>query len=666
MPATRATHWVHLAAVTACLLGLAALGGAVPAQVPRRAVAGAVEAWSGRAASHATTAPPGPARPPSGWLHEGTASRGPPPPARAPPSPPLPEDHPLLSRAAGDGTVNPALPGLLSLSLAAPAPHAPEQVMLSFEGPGAVTVTWVTHPQVSGEERGVAGRRRGCWSRHPAPSPLLPRQDSLPLLVLLILHTHLSLSSQDDPSLRPRILAAAAAAAAEEEDLTRHQRHRPGGGSSAKAACRHLAGLPLASVARYARAGGAGALSAPTLSTGSFSCYAAGTYLSGALHRATMGPLEPGALYSYSVGDPARGWSASINFTAPLAPGAGVRAAPYTFAVVGDLGQTADSADTLAAIMFRGLGGATPGAVQSILNVGDLSYADGFQTRWDTFGRLISPLTSRCVQAVIEGNHEEELTGGKAGFVAYKARYATPTNASRSGTPLYYSYDTPSAHVVMLGTYADWGPSSPQRAWLAADLAGLDRARTPWLVVGMHAPWYSSNTAHLDEVEGMRVSLEPLLLEHGADLVFTGHVHAYERTHRVARRGRHGCGAAHVVIGDGGNREGLSLHYVDPQPRWSAYREASFGHGALTLVNTTHARWEWVRNQDGPGAAPGDAAWFVRGDGECAPGARAALVAGARAEADRFFTARPGGRTVGVGYATQVVGESSSSLTAVA
>ena len=501
---------------------------------------------------------------------------------------------------------------------------------------------------------GVGGAPAEGCTRARARSRARPLDDSSTLSFFF---------SQDDPALRPRILlAAAAAGTSSSSSLARkpgHHHRKPGGGGAARAACRHLAGLPLASVVRYARADGAGpSFSAPSLSHGSFSCYSAGTYLSGALHRATMGPLDPGVPYSYSVGDPERGWSTAFNFTAPLAPGTGASAAPYTLAVVGDLGQTADSADTLAAIVSRGLGGPAPGAVQSVLNVGDLSYADGFQDRWDTFGRLVEPLASRVFHAVIEGNHEEELAGGRAGFLAYEARYATPSNASGSGTPLYYSYDLPSAHVAMLGTYADWGPGSPQRAWLAADLAAVDRARTPWLVVGMHAPWYSSNTAHLDEVDGMRASLEPLLLEHGADLVFCGHVHAYERTHRVARRRRHACGPAHVVIGDGGNREGLALHYISPQPKWSVYREASFGHGALTFANATHARWEWVRNQDGPGAVPGDAAWFVRGGGggACSVADRAGLVAAAQAD---FVASLAGAglsgsaRTAGVGYATE-------------
>ena len=54
----------------------------------------------------------------------------------------------------------------------------------------------------------------------------------------------------------------------------------------------------------------------------------------------------------------------------------------------------------------------------------------------------------------------------------------------------------------------------------------------------------------------------------------------------------------HIVIGDGGNREGLADTYDEPQPEWSAYREASFGSGTLDLLNVTHALWRWHRNQD--------------------------------------------------------------------
>lgn len=41
----------------------------------------------------------------------------------------------------------------------------------------------------------------------------------------------------------------------------------------------------------------------------------------------------------------------------------------------------------------------------------------------------------------------------------------------------------------MLGCYVDYGRDSAQYAWLQRDLAAIDRSRTPWVIVGMHAPW---------------------------------------------------------------------------------------------------------------------------------------------------------------------------------
>ena len=77
----------------------------------------------------------------------------------------------------------------------------------------------------------------------------------------------------------------------------------------------------------------------PLSAEGTFTCYEADDYLSGALHSATMGagaggPLVPGRLYSYAVGSPALGvWSSVRTFLAPASPDAG--SLPYRIAVVG-------------------------------------------------------------------------------------------------------------------------------------------------------------------------------------------------------------------------------------------------------------------------------------------------------------------------------------------
>lgn len=38
--------------------------------------------------------------------------------------------------------------------------------------------------------------------------------------------------------------------------------------------------------------------------------------------------------------------------------------------------------------------------------------------------------------------------------------------------------------------------------------------------------------------------------------------------------------------------------YREPEPEWSIFREASFGHGELMIMNSTHALWSWHRNDD--------------------------------------------------------------------
>lgn len=107
-----------------------------------------------------------------------------------------------------------------------------------------------------------------------------------------------------------------------------------------------------------------------------------------------------------------------------------------------------------------------------------------------------------------------------------------PFEESESNSNLFYSFNVASGvHVIMLGSYTDFDPQSPQYKWLQADLAKVDRAKTPWIIVLIHAPWYNSNTAHQGEAESvdMKQFMEGLLYQARVDVVFAGHVHAYER-----------------------------------------------------------------------------------------------------------------------------------------
>jgi len=142
--------------------------------------------------------------------------------------------------------------------------------------------------------------------------------------------------------------------------------------------------------------------------------------------------------------------------------------------------------------------------------------------------------------------------------------------------------------------------NSPQFSWLQEDLATVDRSVTPWVMVVFHEPYVNSNTAHPMKTEGapMQAAIEDTLYKYKVDVVFSGHVHAYERSCRVYKYQCVADGPYYITIGDGGNAEGLATAWVQPQPAWSVFRQASYGFGELRVVNSSYVSWRWHQNQD--------------------------------------------------------------------
>lgn len=127
------------------------------------------------------------------------------------------------------------------------------------------------------------------------------------------------------------------------------------------------------SLVRYGTVNGSLTLQA----TGAASTYSCGAYSSGSIHRVNLTGLAPATTYFYQVGDDSTGASTVRSFkSAPV-----LGSFPYTFGVIGDLGQTNFSADTVAHV-------AASSTVDSVFIVGDVSYADSDQPRWDSFQRL--------------------------------------------------------------------------------------------------------------------------------------------------------------------------------------------------------------------------------------------------------------------------------------
>ena len=304
-------------------------------------------------------------------------------------------------------------------------------------------------------------------------------------------------------------------------------------------------------------------------------CY----YTSGEVHSVTLGGLAPGTAYQYRI----EGDSRTLRFATPPAVAAAAR---LRLAVVGDLGQTLNSSHTVANMLKR----VEAGGVDLVLHAGDLAYADGDGHRWDSYARLGEALWSRVPTAHTGGNHE--VASGNENWINYKVRYPNLHARSGSDSFLWYSFEAGPAHVITLCSYADF---AAQLAWLRRDVAGIDRARTPWVIAMWHTPWYTSNHHHpMSEGAKMRQAMEALLLQARVDVVFNGHVHAYERTHPVPTA----AGITHITIGDGGNREQFATPWNDPQPAWSALRQDAYGFSLLELDGAAPAQWTWLRNTD--------------------------------------------------------------------
>lgn len=90
------------------------------------------------------------------------------------------------------------------------------------------------------------------------------------------------------------------------------------------------------------------------------------------------------------------------------------------------------------------------------------------------------------------------------------------------GGERYYSFRRgPARFFALDSNYMD----ERQLAWLERELEGSDE---PWKIAFFHHPLYSSGAKHGSELD-LREELEPLLREHGVDVVFAGHEHFYER-----------------------------------------------------------------------------------------------------------------------------------------
>jgi hypothetical protein len=154
----------------------------------------------------------------------------------------------------------------------------------------------------------------------------------------------------------------------------------------------------------------------------------------------------------------------------------------------------------------------------SVLYAGDLAYNldDRGGDNGNDFMNIMQPIASRKPLHCVVGNHEEyfNFTSFKARFAVYKS---TLSKNSGSNNLFWYSFDDDLVHFVNINTELfQYGGADPQTqyAWLEADLAAVDRSKTPWLVVQGHKNAFMTQTVF--------TKFDSLFRKYGVNLYLNG------------------------------------------------------------------------------------------------------------------------------------------------
>lgn len=204
----------------------------------------------------------------------------------------------------------------------------------------------------------------------------------------------------------------------------------------------------------------------------------------------------------------------------------------------------------------------------AVLMVGDtdngIASYDDYMTWWEpTWG----PLKSRTYP--IRGNHEY-LTPGASGYTEYFDQ----------NSPSYWWTDAGGWRILGVDTWCQGllfdgcSDTSPQTTWLTAQLARA-KAEGKCVALAMHHPLVSSGRFDTSTV----APLWRAAVAGGADLVFSGHEHFYERFEPLGADGLPSAtGVPLFIVGTGG---ALGFGFSETHPG-SAFRYSAT-KGVLTL-----------------------------------------------------------------------------------
>lgn len=320
------------------------------------------------------------------------------------------------------------------------------------------------------------------------------------------------------------------------------------------------------------------------------------------------GPAQPDAIAPADLADAAPA-------TPEVRPGEDSAGPSYvTLAVVGDpaeKGRTSHSREVAALISTH----APP--VAGLLIPGDTARYDGVGTLFNFIKTYFEPAGEsnfgqfENIVFPQTGNHEY-LESNAQGYFDYfadrlDAIAALPSYHGSANTVGrgWYSVDINGWHVVSLNANCSKIPGGcstggTQEQWLVADLA--QHAGMPTIAYWHQPRWTCTTNGHSSDS-----ATQPLwaaLHQAGADFVFNGHNHFYQRYKPLDKDGATvtsaGSGLTEIIVGIGGSSTyKVCSQGSDDRVARALDGDASLGSFFLTLGSDGSYRWEYQLKSDG-------------------------------------------------------------------
>ncbi|MDX2146369.1 MAG: LamG-like jellyroll fold domain-containing protein [Planctomycetota bacterium] len=288
------------------------------------------------------------------------------------------------------------------------------------------------------------------------------------------------------------------------------------------------------------------------------------------MHEIVVSGLEPHTSYFYKVvatgGDGKTIESATYQLQTAVRPNDA-----YAFTVIGDTQRNPAVTGKLAKLAY---------ALRPNFQVHCGDVVDDGPDKKQWLGDLLGPqsqLLARVPMMPVIGNHERNDS-------LYYQYFSLPN------PEYYYTFTYGNAQFFMVDTNKKTDPESEQHKWLERDLAA---STATWKIAMHHHPiWSSDENDYGDTYKGPSThgemkhrSLASLYEKYGVDVVFTGHIHVYERTWPL-REGKidRKNGVLYITSGGGGG----GLEAMTPTRTWFNVHFAPVHHICYVTVHENY------------------------------------------------------------------------------